>query len=96
VSPAEIPEDFPFATDEFLSVRIGGQGGTSERFLLVGRPADGEVRVREWDAASYNGVGADYQVDTSALLADIESFYRAGVAVMPEMYAIRLWLSGLS
>lgn len=81
-----------FSTNEFLTVRLGAAPGQPERFLLVGRPRDGQVRVREWNTNSYNTVGADFDVDPIELLTEIESAYAASLEVTPELYAIRLWL----
>jgi len=88
------PDDFPLELDEFLSVRIAGSGGTPERFLLVGRPYDGLVRVREWSTHTYNSEGDDFDIDPAELLADIETAYAAGLGVSPEMYQLRQWLGG--
>lgn len=89
----DIPEDFPVGTDEFLSVRIAGGSGRAERFLLVGRPIDGEVRVREWSSHTYNTTGDDFEIDPASLLEDLETAYAAGLGLQPEIYQIRLWLS---
>lgn len=88
----DLPDDFPVSTDEFLSVRIAGTAGQAERFLLVGRPYDGMVRVREWSTHTYNTAGDDFDTDPADLLADIETAYSAGLGVAPEMYQIRMWL----
>lgn len=77
---------------QFLSVRIGGGKGGPERLLLVGRPYDGQVRVREWETGTLNTAGDDYDIDPAELLEDIESAYRSSLGVRPEMYEIRLWL----
>ena len=87
-----LPDDFPVDTDEFLSVQIAGGSGKSERFLLIGRPREGRVRVREWGAHSYNSVGDDFDIAPAELLEDIETSYAAGLGVRPEIYRIRLWL----
>lgn len=87
------PDDYPFAENEFLSVRIGG-AGHAERLLLIGRPVDGEVRVREWGSDSWNREGDDYDIDAAALLESIETAYASAVPVMPELYRIQLWLAG--
>lgn len=87
-------DDFPVETDEFLSVRMASSSGRAERFLLVGRPYDGRVRVREWTTNSYNSEGEDFDIDPAELLADIETSYAAGLGISPELYQIRLWLGG--
>lgn len=87
-------DDFPVETDEFISVRIAGGSGRAERFLLVGRPYDGRVRVREWTTHTYNSAGDDFDIAPAELLADIETAYSAGLGIAPELYQIRLWLGG--
>lgn len=87
-----VPDDFPISTDEFLSVRIADGSGKAERFLLVGRPYDGLVRVREWSTHTYNTAGDDYEVEPSVLLEDLETSYSAGLGLQPELYQLRLWL----
>ena len=89
-----LPDDIPTAIDDFLTVRLAGAVGEGERFLLVGRPYDGLVHVREWTHRTFNTEGEDFDVDAVELLTDIEAIYAAGQAVAPEMYEIRLWLGG--
>lgn len=87
-------DDFPFEPDEFLTIRLAGVVGEGERFLLVARPYEGLVHVREWTADRLNTAGEDLDMDAADLLAEIEGVYAAGRAVSPEMYAIRRWLEG--
>jgi hypothetical protein len=86
------PDDIPIEPNDFLTIRLAGAAGEGERFLLVGRPYDGLVHVREWTARTFNTAGEDLDIDAVDLLADIESVYAAGRGVTPEMYEIRLWL----
>lgn len=88
----EFPDNFSIGTDEFLSIQIAGGSGRAERFLLVGRPYDGLVRVREWTTHTFDSTGEDFDVDPRELLEDIETAYSAGLGVRPELYEIRLWL----
>ena len=80
---------------QFLTVHLGGAKAGAERLLLVGRPYDGLVRVREWDSTSLNTSGDDYDIAPNELLDDIELAFRSSLGVRPEMYEIRLWLGGL-
>ena len=80
--------------NEFLSVRIGGGRTHRERLLLIGRPYDGQVRVRERDSDSWNTEGEDTDVDPAEILAEIETAYASALSVTPEIYQIRLWLTG--
>lgn len=88
----DVPDQFSIGTDEFLSIQIAGGSGKAERFLLVGRPYDGLVRVREWTTHTFDSAGEDFDVDPRELLEDIETAYSAGLGVRPELYEIRLWL----
>ncbi len=81
---------------QFLTVRIGGAKRGPERLLLVGRPYDGRVRVKEWETDSLNTSGEDYDIDPAELLEEIETAYGSSLGVTPEMYEIRLWLGGLA
>lgn len=87
-----LPDDIPLAIDDFLTVRLAGAAGEGERFLLVGRPHDGLVHVREWTSRTLNTAGEDFDADSGELMADFEAVYASGRAVSPEMYEIRLWL----
>jgi hypothetical protein len=81
--------------DEFLTVHIGAAAGTGEQLLLVGRPRDGVVRVREWTSDTMNTEGEDYTIDPSELLERIEEAYAARRQISEEIYRIRRWLEGL-
>ena len=87
-------EPRPFGEDEFLTLRIGGSDGEPERLLLIGRPRDATVRVREWTSNSWNTEGEDFDADAGALLDDIARAYDARRPVSEEMYRVRLWLTG--
>lgn len=89
------PDESFLAEDQFLTVRIGGDPGRAERLLLIGRPIDGEVRVREWSSDSWNTEGEDHDVEPALILAEIETCYAGGIPVRPEMHRIRQWLGGL-
>jgi hypothetical protein len=88
------PDHGSLGQDEFLSLRIGGNAAQPERLLLIGRPHDGLVRVREWTSRSWNTEGDDFDIDPGELLVDIERAYDARLMVSEEMYKIRRWLEG--
>lgn len=89
----ESPDPFSLLPmDEFLSIQIAGHAGVAERFLVVGRPYDGLVRVREWTTHTYASAGDDFEIEAQELLADIENAHAAGLGVRPELYEIRRWL----
>ena len=80
--------------DEFLTVRVGGAPGVEERLLLIGRPHDGVVRVREWRSNTMITEGEDYEMEPGELLESIEQAFAARREVSEEMYRIRRWLEG--
>lgn len=84
----------PFAESEFLTLRVGGSPKVPERLLLIGRPRDGLVRVREWTSNSWNTEGEDSDMRAADLLAQLERAFDARLPVSEEMYKLRLWLSG--
>jgi hypothetical protein len=86
------PDHRSLTDDEFLSLRIGGDAGQPARLLLIGRPRDGLVRVREWTTDTLNSEGEDFDVDPTDLLEDIERAYDARFEVSEELYRVRLWL----
>ncbi|MBL8982892.1 MAG: hypothetical protein JNL26_11960 [Gemmatimonadetes bacterium] len=86
----------PLAFDEpeFLTLRVGGSPTTVERLMLIGRPRQGTVRVRQWTSNSWNTEGEVFEVAAATLLADIQRVYDAREQVSEEMYGIRRWLTG--
>ncbi|HYD51058.1 MAG TPA: hypothetical protein VEA99_00470 [Gemmatimonadaceae bacterium] len=77
-----------------LPVLIGAGAGAPEALLLLGRPAAGRVRVREWSGQNWSAPPRDRDVDTAALLGEIERAQQAGRRLNQSLYAVRLWLSG--
>jgi hypothetical protein len=88
------PDHHSFTDGEFLSLRIGGDADHPARLLLIGRPRDGIVHVREWSTESLNTEGADLDIDAAELLADIERAYESRFEMSEEMYKLRVWLGG--
>lgn len=78
----------------FLTLRIGGGPLRPERLLLIGRPVDGRVRLREWTSNSWNTEGEDLETDAAALLEDLERAFDARTPVSEEMFRVRQWLTG--
>ncbi len=88
------PEAFSFGEGEFLTLRVGGTPERPERLLLIGRPRDGLVRVREWTSDSWNTEGEDYDLPPGELLEQMEQAYAARAGLGEEMYRVRRWLGG--
>jgi hypothetical protein len=92
--PDESRSPAPFAETDFLTLRVSGNAATPERLLLVGKPREGQVHVREWTSNSLNTAGEEYRTSAGGLLADIERAYAARRPVSEEMYRVRAWLAG--
>ena len=89
------PHHTSIGDDEFLTVQIGGgKAGQPERLLLIGRPHEGRVRVREWTTNTMNTKGDDYDLPPEELLEQIETAFAARRGVSEEMYRVRRWLEG--
>jgi len=79
--------------DEF-PVILGAGGGAPETLLVIGRPREGRVQVREWSGADWSRPPREREVATAHLLDEIERAQHAGRRVNQTLYAVRLWLSG--
>jgi hypothetical protein len=88
------PDHRSLGEDEFLSLQITGGPGRPERLLLIGRPRDGIVRVREWTTDTMNTEGEDFEIDAGQLLEQIEEAHTTHQPMNEELYRIRRWLDG--
>lgn len=78
-----------------LPVIIGAGGdGSPEALLIVSRPVDGRVRVREWSGANWSAPPRERELAANDLLAEAEAAQRAGRRLNHSLYGLRLWLSG--
>ena len=75
-----------------LPILVGGSATEDERLLLVGRPRDGRVIVREWTSADWSKPPAAREHDAAALAAHLEQARRGGRSVNQDPTAIRRWL----
>jgi hypothetical protein len=88
------PNRFTFDEGEFLTLRIGGTPARPARLLLIGRPREGLVRVREWTSNSWNSEGEDFDIAPGELLAQLEDAHAARLGLGEEMHLVRRWLGG--
>ena len=77
-----------------LPIIVAGGTGEPEGLVLVGRPAAGRVRIRQWSGGDWGRAAVERTVTTDALLDELEDLQRAGRRLNQSVYAIRLWLSG--
>jgi hypothetical protein len=88
------PDQLSFGDDEFLTLRVSGGTQIGERLLLVGRPRQGRVRVREWTTETFNTAGAESDRAAADLMASLDAVHAAGGSLGAEWYRVRLWLTG--
>lgn len=92
--PYELRPDEGGSPDE-LTVQMGGGHGEPERLLHLSRPVDGLVRVREWTSDNWNVPATEREMPAEVLLRAFEEAARQRRRLSEDLYAIRLWLTGL-
>ena len=80
--------------EAMLTVLVGAGAGEPERLYMIGRPAGGRVRVREWSTATWNQPGHEHEVDAAALWSTLERAHGARRRLSEELPRIRRWLDG--
>jgi hypothetical protein len=88
------PDSHGIGEDEFLTLQIGGGKGRPDRLLLIGRPREGVVRVREWTTQTMNSEGEDADMDAGELLEQLEEAAAAHQPMNEDIYRLRRWLQG--
>lgn len=92
--PYELPGMDGDAPEE-LAVQMGSGKDEPERLLHLSRPQDGMVRVREWSSDNWSTPAAEREMPTEVLLRAFEEAARQRRRLSQDLYAIRLWLTGL-
>ena len=62
--------------------------------MLVGRPASGRVRVREWSGADWSAPPDEREVGCAEVADAVERAVRAGRRVNQSPQVVRRWLDG--
>jgi hypothetical protein len=79
------------ATEE-LPVFIMGPGAEPERLILVGRPAAGRVRVREWTGSDWSAPPTEREVACADISDAVDRAVRGGRRVNQSPDVVRRWL----
>lgn len=82
------------APDE-LAVQMGSGGGEPERLLHLSRPLNGLVKVREWTSNNWSTPAMEREMSAEVLMRAFEDASRQRRRLSEDLYAIRLWLTGL-
>ena len=77
-----------------LTVQVEGTVREGLRLYVMGRPADGRVRVREWRGENWSAGPIEREVDAAALYEEFERAHRDRRRMSEELYRVRLWLEG--
>ena len=78
-----------------LTIQIAASATDPEHLMLVERPVDGKVMVREWIGEGFGSPAVEREYDTMDLYLMIEGALKQGRRVGPELYKVRLWLDGM-
>ena len=78
-----------------LTVQIAATETDPEHLMLIERPVDGKVRVREWVGEGFGSPPVEREYDTMDLYLMIEGASRQGRRLGQELYKVRLWLDGM-
>lgn len=82
------------AGPEELTVLIAAGGGEPDRLLVLGAPANGRVRVREWNAPDWAAAPAEREIATSDALAIFQHAFDARRRLSVALVEVRAWLEG--
>lgn len=79
---------------DFLTVQIAPTTREPEHLMLVGRPENGRVKVREWVGDGFGSPAVERECEAVELYGRVEKMSRAGRLLGQELYRVRLWLEG--
>lgn len=79
---------------EELPILIMGAGPEPERLMLVSRPREGKVRVREWTGHDWSSVALAREALPEEVLGEVERAQQRGRRVNQSPYTVRQWLFG--
>ncbi len=82
------------ADSDHLVVQVDRAGDEPEYMLIISRPVDGRVRVREWSPANWGAEAPERELPADAVYSRIERAYRQRRRVSVDMYRVRTWLGG--
>ena len=86
--PGESPEP------RELVVQVAAGGGEGEYMLVLHRPADGRVFVREWGDANWASSGTDRVLPVADVYGRVRRAYDQRRRVSVELARLRAWLDG--
>lgn len=79
---------------DVLSVQVQGAKGDPERLLVLSRPRNGFVEVREFRYGCAQAAPLEYTASAEELYTTFATAHARRRRVSEELYRIRLWLDG--
>jgi hypothetical protein len=89
--PTSSGRALPDAGNE-LPVLLGGSAAQPETLILISRPGDGMVHLREWTSSDWAASPTERDAPVEGLYVELERAVREGRAMNQNLYAVRLWL----
>ena len=74
------------------TVLIGGSASEPERLLLIARPENGVVRVREWTSADWSATPDERDSPVESLYEEIEYAAKSGRTITLDLATLRHFL----
>ena len=78
-----------------LTVQIAATDTDPEHLMLIERPVNGRVLVKEWVGEGFGAPAVEREYDSIDLYRMIEDASKQGRHVGQELYRVRLWLDGI-
>ena len=78
----------------FLTVQVSPTAREPEHLILIGRPVNGRVTVREWVGDGFGSPAVERECEAAQLYERLEGMSKAGRQLGQELYRVRLWLEG--
>ncbi len=79
---------------DHLVVHVSRADGELEYMLMISRPADDRVRVREWSPANWVSGPVEVELPVDEVYARLEGAERQRRRISIEMPRVRAWLGG--
>jgi|GEM_PF-1142092 len=77
-----------------LGVLISAGGGEPDRLLLLARPSNARVHVREWSAHNWSSAPDERELSVADALAIFQGAYDARRRMSVSLKGIQAWLAG--
>jgi hypothetical protein len=84
----------PPAVPPELGVLISAGGGEPDRLIVLQRPVNGRVRVREWSTHNWSGAPDEREISVADALATFQGAYDARRRISVSLKGIQAWLAG--